>query len=164
MASADAAPGELSSEAAEVSGVLCYPFNCRSVKERHEAVRASPARQAPHALTAVRERAAVRRCVELAELPRDAGVPAEPRAGIMRHIFTRLICAQHALDECVEAGERRRFRVDSSCRRWRRIYQSCGLHGDLDCSRQLEWLRDCIRTTLEEEMAKPKVLAAEPPR
>ena len=85
-------------------------------------------------------------------------------ATALRGIYSRALRAQHALDECVEAGERRRFRVDSSCRRWRRIYQSCGLHGDLDCSRQLEWLRDCIRTTLQEEMAKPKVLAAEPPR
>ena len=52
--------------------------------------------------------------------------------------------SQDALDACVEAGERRRFQVEASCRRWRRIYQSCALHGSLDCSRQLGWLRDCI--------------------
>ena len=150
-----APPGELSGPAAEVSAVLCYPFNCQSEKELHEAVRAAPARS--RAARAHRcACAAVRRRVELAELPRDAGQPAEPQPDAAPVPTLPSARAQHALDQCVEAGERRRFRVESSCRRWRRIYQSCGLHGDLDCSRQLEWLRDCIRSRARRAAARSR--------
>eukprot|EP00320_Phaeocystis_rex_P001487 CAMPEP_0119068090 /NCGR_PEP_ID=MMETSP1178-20130426/10477_1 /TAXON_ID=33656 /ORGANISM="unid sp, Strain CCMP2000" /LENGTH=101 /DNA_ID=CAMNT_0007049783 /DNA_START=27 /DNA_END=329 /DNA_ORIENTATION=- len=37
-----------------------------------------------------------------------------------------------ALDSCVELGEKRRFRVETNCRRWKRLFQSCLLHGNGD--------------------------------
>jgi hypothetical protein len=37
--------------------------------------------------------------------------------------------------------------VEASCRRWRKMYQTCMLKGPDDCSRQLEWLRDCTKSS-----------------
>ena len=45
---------------------------------------------------------------------------------------------------CVEAGERRRFYLDSQCSRWKRLYQSCILSGYADCNEQMLKVHGCM--------------------
>lgn len=62
--------------------------------------------------------------------------------------------AREAMDQCVEAGERRRFSLLAECNRLRRLHQSCLLHGGSDCMEALERLHDCVRQC--ERAAKQK--------
>ena len=53
---------------------------------------------------------------------------------------------QAALDECLEAGERRRFRIEERCQRQQRKWQSCLLSeaGDVGrCHTVLRKLHEC---------------------
>ena len=53
---------------------------------------------------------------------------------------------REAMDACIEPAERKRFRGDNACRRWRRLYQSCILESQAptDCDGRLQRFHKCV--------------------
>ena len=53
---------------------------------------------------------------------------------------------REAMDACIEPAERRRFRSDNECRRWRRLYQSCILESQspTECDGRLQRFHKCV--------------------
>jgi len=64
---------------------------------------------------------------------------------VQDHGWQRCTATREAMDACVESAERRKFFVESECRRWRRRHQTCLLQHGADCQVQLSTLLACVR-------------------
>ena len=72
-------------------------------------------------------------------------VDAHEECTSKRH-WSECVQMQVAMDACIDASEQIRFRGDTACRRWRRLYQSCILESasPSECDRALRKFHTCV--------------------
>ena len=104
---------------------LKYPFGCRQLVEAFDEARARPPRAPPRRL-----------------LTSGARAQCKGRAADWSACDQK----REAMDACIEPAERRRFRSDNECRRWRRLYQSCILESQspTECDGRLQRFHKCV--------------------
>jgi nicotinic acid phosphoribosyltransferase len=67
-------------------------------------------------------------------------------ACIESHDWRKCENAREAMDDCIEAGERRRFSLLAQCSRFRRLHQACLMQGGSNCAAELYRLQECVLT------------------
>ena len=95
--------------------MLSYPFGCAQLSEAYAQVLRRPA-PSPHRSQCSRSSASrlLAQCLS------------------QHGHWSKCQASRDALDACVEVGEKARFRLETQCRRWKRLFQSCLLQGTSD--------------------------------